>query len=40
VLLGSGEHLLACINLPELGYRCVEHVATGNAMHVVIKRKL
>jgi len=40
VLLGSGEPLLAGINLPELGYRCVEHVATGNATHVVIKRKL
>jgi dihydrofolate reductase len=40
VLLGSGEHLLAGINLPELGYRCVEHVATGNATHMVIKRKL
>ena len=40
VLLGRGEHLLAGINLPELGYRCVEHVATANATHVVIKRKL
>ena len=26
VLLGSGEHLLAGIDLPKLGYRCTEHV--------------
>jgi dihydrofolate reductase len=38
VLLGSGEHLLAGINLPELGYRCAEHVATENATHVVIAK--
>src|SRR6202011_3026462 len=36
VLLGCGEHLLAGINLPELGYRCVEHVATASATHVVM----
>jgi dihydrofolate reductase len=39
VLLGSGEHLFAGINAPELGYHCTEHVATENATHVVIKRK-
>ena len=36
VLLGSGEHLLAEIDLPALGYRCVEHVPSESAMHVVL----
>lgn len=38
VLLGSGEHLLAGVDVPKLGYRCVEHVPTPNATHVVIKK--
>jgi dihydrofolate reductase len=38
VLLGAGEHLLAGIDLPKLGYACVEHIATADAMHVVLKR--
>jgi dihydrofolate reductase len=38
VLLGSGEHLLADINLPALGYRCTEHVASPRATHVVLSR--
>lgn len=38
VLLGSGEPLLAGLDLPALGYRCVEHVPTPNATHVVIGR--
>jgi dihydrofolate reductase len=39
VLLGSGEHLLAGIDVPELGYRCVEHVPTQNVTHVVVARR-
>jgi len=39
VLLGSGEHLLAGIDAPKLGYECAEHVSTPNAMHVVIARR-
>ena len=31
VLLGSGEHLLADVDTPKLGYRCTEHVTTANA---------
>ena len=31
VILGSGEHLLADIDAPKLGYRCTEHVTTANA---------
>jgi dihydrofolate reductase len=38
VLLGSGESLLADIDLPSLGYRIVEHVATQNATHVVLQK--
>ena len=38
VLLGSGEHLFAGIDLPELGYRCTEHVPTSQATHVVLTR--
>jgi dihydrofolate reductase len=38
ILLGSGEHLFAGVDATKLGYRCTEHVATENAMHVVLKR--
>ncbi|MBZ9980323.1 MULTISPECIES: dihydrofolate reductase family protein [unclassified Mesorhizobium] len=38
VLLGSGEHLFAGIDMPKLGYACSEQVATPLATHVVIKR--
>lgn len=36
--LGSGESLLADIDLVRLGFRCVEHVGTENALHVVLRR--
>ncbi|TPK74683.1 dihydrofolate reductase [Mesorhizobium sp. B2-4-15] len=38
VLLGAGENLLAGLDLPKLGYRCSEQVASPHAMHVVIER--
>lgn len=38
VLLGAGERLFAGIDLPALGYRCIEHAATEKATHVVIGR--
>lgn len=37
-LLGAGEHLLSNIDLPTLGYRCVEHVPSANATHVVLTK--
>lgn len=37
-LLGSGENLLAGIDLVKLGYKCTEHVASANAMHLVVRR--
>ena len=38
VLLGTGEHLLAGIDLLALGYRCSEHVGSPRATHVVLIR--
>jgi dihydrofolate reductase len=38
ILLGSGEHLLAGIDTPKLGYCCTEHVTTAGATHVVLKK--
>ena len=38
ILLGSGENLLADLDIPSLGYQCVEHVATPRATHAVIRR--
>ena len=38
-LLGSGEPLFAGINLPALGYRRTEHVATEKATHVVLAKR-
>ena len=37
-LLGSGEHLLADIDLPGLGYRLAEHAPGQNATHVVVTK--
>jgi dihydrofolate reductase len=37
-LIGSGENLLAGVDLTSLGYECTEHVSTENAMHVVIRK--
>ncbi|HET6396462.1 MAG TPA: dihydrofolate reductase family protein [Pseudoxanthomonas sp.] len=39
VLLGRGEHLLAGLDLPALGYVCVEHAAGENANHIVLARR-
>jgi dihydrofolate reductase len=38
VLLGSGEHLLAGIDLPSLGYRVSEFATTPKAAHIVLAR--
>jgi dihydrofolate reductase len=40
VLLGSGESLFAGLDLPKLGYRVAEHLATPAATHVVVKSQL
>jgi len=38
VLLGTGENLLAGLNLPALGYAVTEHVMTAAATHVVLTK--
>ena len=37
-LLGRGEPLFQGIDLAALGFRCTEHVATAQAMHVVLSK--
>lgn len=39
VLLGKGEHLLAGIDLPALGYERTAHVTSPLATHVVISKR-
>ena len=39
MLLGAGEHLLAGIDLPALGYKCTESVAGEKAVHYVVGRE-
>jgi dihydrofolate reductase len=39
IILGSGEHLLAAIDAPKLGYECTEHVTASNATHVVLTKR-
>ena len=38
ILLGSGEHLLSGLDLPALGYRVREQVASPAATHVVVEK--
>ena len=38
ILLGSGEHLLAGLDLPALGYTCRECVPSAKAVHYVMAR--
>ena len=38
-LLGSGEALLAGLDLTRLGFHCTEHVGTDDALHVVLSRE-
>jgi len=38
LLLGSGEHLLAGLDLPALGYKCKDGIPSAKAVHYVITR--
>jgi dihydrofolate reductase len=38
LLLGSGEHLLAGLDLPALGYKCTACVPSAKAVHYVVAR--
>ena len=39
VVLGSGERLFEGVDLRALGYKCVQHVASEKATHVVLQRQ-
>jgi dihydrofolate reductase len=39
VLLGEGEHLLGGLNLPALGYECVERIEGERATHVTLRKR-
>jgi len=39
VVLGSGEHLFAGLDLRTLGYACSEHVATPKVTHIVLTKR-
>jgi dihydrofolate reductase len=39
VLLGQGENLYEGIDLPALGYQCVEHVGTTSVTHLILRRQ-
>jgi dihydrofolate reductase len=39
LFLGSGEHLFAGIDAPELGYQVAEHIPTAGATHVVLTKR-
>ena len=40
VLLGSGEHLLADLDMPALGYECAKYVAGERATHVFLRKRV
>ena len=39
ILIGSGENLFAGLDMTALGYECIEHVSTEQAMHVVLAKQ-
>jgi dihydrofolate reductase len=39
LLLGAGESLFQGIDLPELGYQCIDHVPTEKVTHIVITKR-
>ncbi len=39
ILLGSGDHLSIGMDIPQLGYRCTEHVPSANVTHVIFTKK-
>ena len=38
VLLGSGERLFDGVDLPALGYSCIEHQASARVTHIILSR--
>jgi dihydrofolate reductase len=39
VILGSGENLFFNLDLTSLGYKCVKHISTDMAMHLVLEKE-
>src|SRR5947199_1233964 len=39
ILMGSGEHLFADIDMAGLGYQCIEHASTEHALHVLLTKQ-
>ena len=39
ILMGSGENLVAGVDMPALGYRCTQNISTEQAMHVVLAKQ-
>jgi len=39
VLLGAGENLLGGLNLPALGYECVERIPGARATHLTLRKR-
>ncbi|KAB8039583.1 dihydrofolate reductase [Silvanigrella paludirubra] len=37
-LLGSGEHFFVGTDLSKLGFRCIEHISSLKATHIVLKK--
>ena len=38
VLLGRGENLFSGVDLPQLGFVCSGHIATADALHVILRK--
>ena len=38
VILGSGENFFMNLDLTSLGYKCVNHISSDKAIHLVIKK--
>ena len=38
VILGSGENLFSNLDLASLGYKCIKHISSDKAMHLIIKK--
>lgn len=39
ILLGSGARVFSDVDMPSLGYQCIEHAASQNATHIVIAKR-
>jgi dihydrofolate reductase len=40
IILGSGENLYLNLDLTSLGYKCIKHISSDKAMHLVIKKSI